>query len=64
MTYMAQPKMHQVAVRMTEAQHFAALKMAKRRKLSFGEFVRRAVADSLAQGVRLNAAAGKPNDVA
>lgn len=36
-------QMKQVAVRMTDKQHAAAIKAAKRSKVSFGEFVRDAV---------------------
>jgi predicted HicB family RNase H-like nuclease len=40
---MAQENLGQVAVRMSPRLHTAAKKMAKREKMSFGEFVRQAV---------------------
>lgn len=44
---MAQQTLKQVAVRMSPRLHSAAIKMAKREKMSFGEFVRQAVDDKI-----------------
>ena len=41
-------KMKQAAVRMTPRLHAMTMKMAAREKISFGEFVRRAIEGSLA----------------
>jgi hypothetical protein len=44
---MAQENLKLVAVRMSPRLHRAAIKMAKREKMSFGEFVRQAVDDKV-----------------
>jgi predicted HicB family RNase H-like nuclease len=53
---MAQETLKQVNVRMSRSLHFAAIKMARREKISFGEFVRRAV-DEKVDGIRKRKAA-------